>query len=165
MADVSWGSGCVAATCWQREPEARLINERCCCSFPSSCRTWQPRDGLEEHQIPQGRETELQPSLTTSGLLLERVWGGFSPRHLQTRSGVCTSVQRRGPSSSWAQGSHSTFLELRIKRFAQWNSAQLLSCPYPRGSWRHWVRAVSATRHCEATDASRGRLKTEIRQE
>lgn len=58
MADVSSRSECAAATCWQQEPEIHLINERCCC-FPLSGRTWQPPNGLEEHQIPQGRETEF----------------------------------------------------------------------------------------------------------
>jgi len=58
MADASLGSECAAATCWQQELETRLINARCCC-FPLSWRTWQPPDGLEVHQIPQGRETEF----------------------------------------------------------------------------------------------------------
>lgn len=58
MADVSWASECSAATCWQQEPEIHWINERCCC-FSLSWRTWQAPNGLEVHQIPQGRETEF----------------------------------------------------------------------------------------------------------
>lgn len=58
MADISWGSECSAATCWQQEPEIHLINEHCCC-FSLSWRTWQAPNGLEVHQIPQGRETEF----------------------------------------------------------------------------------------------------------
>lgn len=78
MADVSSGSECAAATCWQREPEIHLINARCCC-FPLSWRTWQPPNGLEVHQIPQGRETEfpaLPPRLQGSS------WRGFRAVHL-----------------------------------------------------------------------------------